>query len=96
MEKMITLGTRVSGKYSNLIPNPKGDTLRWTRVWILGNITKSVSNNWYEVTFDNSIVKELYLSSLRIKESNLGIPIEESVTIEIETTNNKTTNNTIE
>ena len=96
MEKIITLGTRVSGKYGDLIPNLKGDTLRWLRAWTLGNVTKSVGNNQYKVTFDNSIVKELHSSSLRIEESNLGIPIEELVMMEIETTNNETTNNTIE
>ena len=41
------------------------------------------------------MVKELHLSLLRIEESNLGILIEESVTMEIETTNNETTNNTM-
>ena len=79
-----------------MIPNPKGDTLRQLRAWALGNVTKSVGNNRYEVTFNNGIVKELHSSSLHIEESNLGILIEESVMMEIETTNNETTNNTME
>ena len=41
-------------------------------------------------------MKELHSSSLRIEESNSGILIEESVTMEIETTNNETTNNTMD
>ena len=59
---------------------------------MLGNRTKSPCSNQHKITFNNSIVKKVHLSSLRIEDSTLGMPIEESVLIEVETISNETTN----
>ena len=79
MQKMIIIGTRVSGKYGELVQNPKGPQFRRVRDWVLGNVTKSISNNKYEVKFDNRVVKECSSQALRIEEATSGIPIEETV-----------------
>jgi len=72
MQKMIIIGTRVSGKYRELVQNPKGPQFRRVRNWVLRNVTKSISNNKYEVKFDNGVVKECSSQALRIEEATSG------------------------
>ena len=45
MVKMIIVGSRASGKYGELIENPKGPSFRCMRDWVLGIVVKSVGPN---------------------------------------------------
>jgi len=78
MAKMIIVGARVSGKYGELIENPRGPSFRRVRDWVLGNVIKSVGPNKYEVKFDNGVIKEVTSNSLCIEEADSGIPVEEA------------------
>ena len=74
---MIIVATRVSERYSELVENHQRPNFWHACDWVLGNVIKSMSSNKYEVKFCNSIIKEVTSNSLRIEETDSGIPIEE-------------------
>ena len=81
MVKIIIVGTRVSGKYAELIENPWGPNFRRLCDWILDNAIKSVSLNKYKVKFGNGVIKEVISNSLHIEKADSGIPIEEAAPV---------------
>ena len=78
MEKMIIVGTRVSSKCGELIPNPRGSQFRRVRQRIYGNVVASIGDNKYSVQFDNGLTKQLVSNSLRIEDSTAAIPPSEA------------------
>ena len=94
MEKMITVGTRVSGKCGKLIPNPRGSQFRRVRERTFGNVISSIGNNKYKVRFDDGSTKDVSSTSLQIEESTVGLPPSETVATfpppDPSTTNTKT------
>ena len=59
---MITVGSRVSGRYGKLIPNLRGANYRHVSEEIFGIVENSVEGNKYTVEFDNPRVCALYQS----------------------------------
>ena len=57
IEKMIMLETRVSGKHSEFVSNPKGPDFRRVHDWVLGNVMKSIKNNRHEIKFNNGVIR---------------------------------------
>ena len=88
MQKMVTVGSRVSAKCGKLSPNPRGSRFRRIRERIFGNVTRSVGDNRYAITFDDGTSKEIHSNSLRIEDQNSGIPLSESRTDTVEVDTN--------
>ena len=75
MQKMVIVGSRVSAKCGKLSPNPRGSGFRRIRERIFGNVMKSVGDNKYSIKFDDGTTKEVHSNTLRIKDSESGLPV---------------------
>ena len=81
---MIIIGSRVSLKSRNLIPNPCGLNFWWVHKRIFRNISSSIRENKYEIKFDNGSTKVLHSTSPWTKESISGILVLESIATVVE------------
>ena len=70
--KMIIEGTRVSGSFCKLIPNPKGPKLRWTRKQLSGTVLQSIGTTKYTVCFDNGMERECTSNVMKIVPKSAG------------------------
>ena len=63
---MIIQCTRVSGSFSELVPNPKGSTFSRVRDQLFGIVHRSVGAKKYTVVFYNVMERECASSSMKI------------------------------
>ena len=70
--KMIIEGTRVSGSFGELIPNPKGPKLRRVREQLFGTVLQSIGTNKYTVRFDNGMERECTSNVIKIVPKSAG------------------------
>ena len=70
--KMIIEGTRVSGSFGELIPNPKGPKLRRVREQLFGTVLQSIGTNKYTVRFDNIMERECTSNVMKIVPKYAG------------------------
>jgi len=88
---MIIIGSRVSVKVGNSIPNSCGSNFRWIRKRVFSNIANSVSDNRHKIKFDDSTTKEAHSNSLQIEDSSSGIPLSEVIATVVEATDDNGT-----
>jgi len=72
--KMIIQGTRISGSFGELVPNPKGPTFKRVRNQLFGTLLRSVGANKYDVVFDNGMERECASNSMKIVPKTAGLP----------------------
>jgi len=73
-EKIIIQGTRLSGSFGELVPNPKGPNVRRVRDQLFVTVLRSVGANKYAVVFDNGMERVCASNSMKIVPKTAGLP----------------------
>ena len=72
--KRLTIGSRVSGTFGELIPNPDPSKKRCIRKRLVGNVVCAVGHGKYTIAFDNGITMDCCSNRLRAESSHDSIP----------------------